>query len=120
MPTIATPYAIDGRGRTALVADEEALRDMIAAVLFTSPGERLNRPSFGSSLQQLVFAPNSPELAATTQFLIQGALQQWMGDLIAVDDIEVTCDDATLHVRLAWTVRRTQEKRIADFVNTLA
>ncbi len=47
------------------------------------------RPDFGSGLMQLVFAPNSPELAATTQFLVQGALQQWLGDLIALEGVEV-------------------------------
>ena len=49
-------------------------------MLFTAPGERVNRPDFGSGLLQLVFAPNSDELAGATQFLVQGALQQWLGD----------------------------------------
>lgn len=71
------PYQIDGRGRSA-EADEVAwIRGLIEQVLFTSPGERVMRPNFGSGVMQLVFAPNSPELAATTQFLVQAALQQY-------------------------------------------
>ena len=71
------PYQFDHRGRTAATDYENHIRDMIEQVLFTSPGERVNRPTFGSGLLQLVFAPNSDELAGTTQFLVQSALQEW-------------------------------------------
>src|SRR5215470_14061933 len=105
------PYHIDVRGRTASADDDEHIRDMIEQVLFTSPGERVNRPTFGSGLMQLVFAPNSPELAAATQFLVQGALQQWLGDLILVDLVEVTAEDSSLRVTIQYTVRRTNERQ---------
>ena len=68
------PYHFDGRGRTAATSNDAHMRDLIEQVLFTAPGERVNRPDFGSGLMQLVFAPNSDELAAATQFLVQGAL----------------------------------------------
>ena len=45
---------------------------------------------------QLVFAPNSAELAATTQLLVQGALQQWLGNLIALQAVDVEAVDSTL------------------------
>jgi uncharacterized protein len=73
------PFRIDSRGRTAQATDADHIRDLIEQVLFTGPGERVNRPSFGSGLLQLVFMPTSDELATATQFLIQGALQQWLG-----------------------------------------
>ena len=60
------PYQFDARGRTAEADDERHIRDLIEQLLFTAPGERVNRPTFGSGLLQLVFAPNSPELAAAT------------------------------------------------------
>ena len=78
------PFHFDGRGRTAATDDDDHIRDMIEQLLFTSPGERVNRPDFGSGLLQLVFAPNSPELAAALQFTMQAALQRWLGDLIDV------------------------------------
>src|SRR5688572_2846201 len=64
------PYQFDGRGRTADADEATWIRGLVEQVLFTSPGERVMRPDFGSGLMQLVFAPNSPELAATTQFLV--------------------------------------------------
>ena len=82
MANLDFPFHFDNRGRTALTDDEDHIRDLIHQVLFTSPGERVMRPNFGSGLLQLVFAPNSTELAATTQLLAQAALQQWLGDLI--------------------------------------
>jgi phage baseplate assembly protein W len=109
------PYHFDARGRTAETGYEDHIRDMIEQVLFTSPGERVNRPDFGCGLMQLVFAPNSDELATATQFLVQGALQQWLGDLIQVNQVDVQTDDAKLHVLVQYTIRRTQEKRTAEF-----
>ena len=91
-------------------------RDLIEQVVFTAPGERVNRPTFGSGLLQLVFAPNSAELAGATQFLVQGALQQWLGDVIQVDAVDVTSEDAAVRVAVTYTVRRTNEQRAAVFV----
>lgn len=109
------PYRFDGRGRTAETGDNEHIRDLIEQVLFTAPGERVNRPNFGSGLLRLVFAPNSEELAAATQFLVQGSLQQWLGDLIEVHDVKVVNDDSALVVTVQYTVRRTLEEQTARF-----
>ena len=109
------PYRFDDRGRTADTDDNSHIRDMIEQVLFTSPGERVNRPSFGCGLMQLVFQPNSEELATTTQFLVQGALQQWLGDLIEVNEVQVESEDSRLQVTIQYTIRRTQERRTAQF-----
>jgi phage baseplate assembly protein W len=113
---IKFPYRLDRRGRTGETDYDDHVRDMIEQVLFTSPGERVNRPSFGSGLLQLVFAPTSDELASTTQFLVQSSLQQWLGDVIQVESVTVENDEATLRISVAYTVRRTQERRIAEFV----
>lgn len=109
------PFHVDTRGRTAVTGDDDHIRNMIEQVLFTSPGERVNHPTFGSGLMQLVFAPNSDELAAAIQFLVQGALQQWLGDVIQVDDLQVESEDATLRLAIQYTVRRTQQRQVAQF-----
>lgn len=109
------PYHFDHRHRTAETDDDNHIRDLIEQVLFTMPGERVNRPDFGSGIMQLVFAPNSPELAATTQFLVQGALQQWVGHLIVVESVEVESVDAELRVRIVFVKRRTGERSQAEF-----
>jgi phage baseplate assembly protein W len=109
------PYSIGGRGRTATTTPDAHVRDLIEQVLFTSPGERVNRPDFGCGLLQLVFAPNSPDVAAATQFLIQGALQQWLGDVIAVESVGVLAEDSSLRVTVQYVVRRTDERAVAEF-----
>lgn len=101
------PYHVDHRRRSALTTDEDHIRDLIEQFVLTGPGERVNRPTFGAGLQQLVFAGNSAELAATVQFMIQGGLQQYLGDLIDVDAVEVEATDSSLQVRVAYVIRRT-------------
>jgi phage baseplate assembly protein W len=109
------PFHFDHRGRTGETDEDDHIRDMIEQVLFTAPGERVNRPDFGSGLLQLVFAPNSDELAATTQYLVQGALQQWLGDLIQVDGVQVESEDAELRVTIRYTIRLTQQQQVTEF-----
>jgi Bacteriophage baseplate protein W len=108
-------FHFDRRGRTAEVGEDTHVRQMIEQLLFTNPGERVNRPDFGSGLQQLVFAPNSIELAATVQFTTQALLQQHLGDLIDVGAIDVTADEASLVVSVSYAIRRTGRPATAVF-----
>ena len=110
------PFHFDARGRTAATSDDDHIRDMIEQLLFTNPGERVNRPDFGSGLLQMVFAPNSPELAAALQYTTQAALQRWLGDVIELQGLEVTSEDAALRVEVRYIVRRTGELRTETFV----
>ncbi len=113
---VAFPYRVDGRGRTAEPQGDDAhLRDLIEQLLFTMPGERVNRPDFGCGLMQLVFAPNSVELAATLQALVQGTLQQWLGHLVRIDEVDTTSEESHLTVVVRYTVLRTQASSVASF-----
>lgn len=118
MTAIAFPYRIDSGGRTAQASTDDHIRDLIEQTLLTAPGERVNRPAFGTGLQQLAFAPNSPEVALATQFLVQGALQQYLGELIQIEAVNVAAEDATLTVVVTYTVRRTQQRQSTTFVST--
>jgi uncharacterized protein len=109
------PFRVDGRGRSAAADDDEHVRDLIEQVLFTAPGERVNRPTFGSGLLQLVFAPNSDELATATQFLVQGALQQWLGEIIDIADVDVVSRDATLEVIVKYRRKSSGQPQTATF-----
>lgn len=113
------PFHIDRGGRTAITGDGDHLRDLIEQVLFTTPGERVNRPELGSGLLQLVFAPNSDELAATLQFTVQASLQQWLGDRIEVGSVEVTNQDSTLRVSVRYRPLRSSEERVAEFTREI-
>lgn len=118
MLNIDFPYRIDGRGLTAATDYDDHVRDMIEELLFTNTGERVNRPTFGSGLLQLVFAPNSPELAATLQFTVQAALQSYLGDVIKLQSLQVTAQDSTLQVVVKYTVIASGNNRTDTFVRS--
>ena len=113
------PFHFDSRGQTAKAEYDQHIRDMIEQLIFTNPGERVNRPDFGTGLLQLIFAPNSPELAATVQFTVQAAIQQWLGDVIELGELEVTSVDSTLQLDLSYIVRRTAEQQSVTLTRTL-
>jgi phage baseplate assembly protein W len=115
------PFKVDGRGRTATAAPgDDHIKQLIEQVLFTALGERVNRPTFGSGVNQLVFAPNSSELASATQFLVQGALQQWLKDIIHVESVIAKNEESTLTVVVHYNiVKRSQETRTAEFAMRL-
>ncbi|QPJ62399.1 MAG: GPW/gp25 family protein [Candidatus Nitronauta litoralis] len=105
------PFTIDERGRSASTNEDDHVRDLIFQVLFTSPGERVNRPEFGCGLKQLVFAPGSDALAAATEQLVHGSLIRWLDPVVAVEEVTVEIDDAELKVRVGYSRRDTGEKR---------
>jgi phage baseplate assembly protein W len=103
MTHIAFPLRLDASGRTARADDEAYLRGLIEQVLFTRPGERVERPDFGSGVAALVFATNGDELVSAARSLVQAALQQHLGELIRVDDVRVAALDAILEVTVVYT-----------------
>jgi len=113
------PFRFDDGGRTATSNDAD-IRELIEQVLFTAPGERVNRPTFGSGALQLVFAPANDALAAAVQLTVQGAVQQTLGDLIQVTNVEATTEETTLHVTISYLVRSTQQQNQAVFTRATA
>ena len=115
MTQIAFPYRIDGRGRTADAGMNAHVRDLIEQTLFVSPGERVNNPAFGSGLLGLTFEPAGDTVAAATQLAVQAALQQWLGDVIHVQAVEVTTSDSTLSVTVRYVIVQTRQQQVAQF-----
>ncbi len=97
------PYSVNNQRRTATTYRSDHVRDLIEQVLFTAQGERVNRPGFGAGIERLVFAPNSDELASSTKTIVQGALQQWLADVIVVENVETSSDEGTLEVTVVYT-----------------
>ena len=116
---LAYPYRFSTLGRTAQTSDEIHIRDLIEQVLFTIPGERVMRPDFGSGVAQLVFAPNSVELASATQMLIQGSLQQWLGEVIVVQGVRVEANDAVLSITVQYSIRSNDQMQVQTFTQPL-
>jgi phage baseplate assembly protein W len=109
------PFQFDGRGWTADPLDDY-VRQLVEQVLFTSPGERVNLPDFGSGLLQLPFAPNSVEMAAATQFTVQGALQKWLSSYIKVQSVTAAADDGILTVTVSYAPLNTNVTQVQTFV----
>ena len=119
MLNIDVPFHVDSRGRTALTSDRDHLSDLLKLLLFTHPGERVNRPDFGGGCLQLPFNLNSLELAAALKFNLQANLQRWLGDLIDVRELNVIAEEATLYIQLKYLARRTNEVRTDTFTQTV-
>jgi phage baseplate assembly protein W len=111
------PFHYDSRGRVGTTDKDDHIRDMIHQVLFTNPGERVNRPDFGCGLLQLVFMPNSDALATATQFTAQGALQRWLNALIQVEQVQVKNVEERLEVTVVYVKRDTGERRQERFIS---
>jgi len=108
---VAFPFRVDGNGRTAACDDARHVRDLLEQLLFTVPGERVNRPTFGTGVLQLVFGPGGPEVAAATQLLVQGALQEWLGDVLDVEAVRATAGEGTLTIAVDYRVLASGERR---------
>jgi phage baseplate assembly protein W len=109
------PFSVGAHGGTRATSYEEHVRDMVEQVLFTSPGERVNRPDFGTGVLQLVFAPLSDALVAATRVSVQAALQHWLSEEIVVEDVDVERNDSTLIITVSYLIRRTATRRVDRF-----
>jgi phage baseplate assembly protein W len=115
-PFLDFPFHLDGRGRSGTTGEDDHIRDLIYQVLFTNPGERVNRPDFGCGLKALVFMPNSDVLAAATQTLVKGSLQRWLENEIRVEDVKVAAVEERLEVTVVYRTRTTGERRVDTLV----
>ena len=113
---IEFPYQFDGRGRSAEAATADYVKQLVEQTLFTSPGERVNLPDFGSGLLQLPFAPNSMEMAAATQFAVQGALQKWLGSYLKTESVTASAQESTLTVTVSYVLLATDVTQVQTFV----
>jgi Bacteriophage baseplate protein W len=109
------PFHFDAAARSATTGLDDHVRDLIWQVLFTSPGERVMRPDFGSGLLRLVFEPNSSALAATTQMLIQGGLHQYLSHLIAVESVNVENVDSVLQIEVRYAMLLDRSTHVVAF-----
>jgi uncharacterized protein len=117
--SLSFPFNIATRGVTATSESEKHIRELIEVVLFTQPGERVNRPTFGAGASQLVFALNSNELAAATQLMIQGALQQTLGDRISIENVSVSSDDSNLNISVTYSIKSSTVTQTVNFSRQL-
>lgn len=108
----AFPFKIDDAGRVATSTGDDNIRGKIVQVLLTAPGERVGVPEFGCGLRALVFDPNNDILAAATEFAINRALQQWLGDEIITQAVDVSARDDGLVVQVVYLRRDSLERSV--------
>lgn len=120
MTEFGYPYRIDSAGRTASATEALHVRQLVEQLLFTEPGERVNQPDLGGGLRRLLFAANSPEVASATEYLVQGALQRFLGDRVQIESVQVNSVDERLEITIQYRLLRTQERRVEQFVQALS
>ncbi len=112
----AYPFRIDpASGQAAQTSYATHVDQMIRQILLTAPGERADLPEFGCGLRQLVFAPHSDALDATTKILVQKALNRWLSDQIVVQQVTVGAPvpgvEEQMQVQIEYTLIETQSKQ---------
>jgi len=109
----AYPFRIDpASGQAAQASYPDHVDQMIRQILLTAPGERADLPEFGCGLKQLIFAPHSDALNATTQILVQKALNRWLSDQIVVQQVSVAPlvagQEEQIQIEIDYTLVETQ------------
>jgi phage baseplate assembly protein W len=118
---IRYPLSVDtGLGRLAQESNyAEHVEQLMRQVLFTNPGERVNRPDFGCGIRRMVFAPNSETSASLAQITVVQALETWLGDLISVDRVEIKSIDEVLEIKIIYFIKAQQQRRYLNLEVTL-
>jgi phage baseplate assembly protein W len=119
--SIHYPIAIDAAfGRLDPETDYAAhVEQMIKQVLFTTPGERVNRPDLGCGIRRMVFAPNSEVSASLAQVMIFEALKRWLDPAISVSDVRTNAVNERLEIRIAYVLKARGERRYLNLEITL-
>ena len=117
----AFPFRIDPISGQAQQAPYGAhVNQMIRQLLLTSPGERADFPQFGCGLRQLLFAPNSDALQATTNLTVQRALNQWLAGQVQVVNVTVSPgpgdDFSQIVVLVEYILIETRSKQMTQVI----
>ena len=109
--TFGFPFAVSSGGRITASGGDEAIRGKIIQVLFTAPGERVNKPDFGCGLFNLVFEPNDAVMAAAMEFTVGQALTRWMREDIIIDAVSVEAQEERALIQVVYTHRQDRQQQ---------
>ena len=102
---LSFPPRVGSDGRLVWSEGEANIRESIAVVLKTEPGERVGVPEFGAGLGRFLFEPNNAATHARMQDAIVRALERWERR-IAVEGVEIVADSADAELALATITYR--------------
>lgn len=107
------------RGAIAITDDlDRHLRDKVLAVLFTAPGERVNRPRFGVGLDRTLFEGLDELTVAAVEFRIAENMRRELGDEASIDrvDVEAVPDEGQLLISIDYRRRSDRSPRNLEIV----
>ena len=109
----AFPLKVDTQGGIALTSEKDELEQAILIILGTPVGTRVMRPTFGSRLHELVFAPNNSHTAAQARRFVEEAIGMWEPRIRILEIIVQPHDnqDNCLVVEITYQVKTTHDKR---------
>ncbi len=92
-------------GRSATVERDRWIRDLLEAFLFTNPGERINRPEFGSGLIAMVFRGNHAALSDALDANVRASIEQYFSHLLDLEELKIEQHDALLEIEVVYRTR---------------
>ncbi len=113
------PFQVSDVGTPRTALRKDTVHQQLEQLLFTLPGERVNRPDFGCGVQRLVFSEASPESAATAEYVVSSAIAKHMGAVIDLDAVRVSVDDTTLYIDVLYTLLDSGDELAATFSQPL-
>jgi hypothetical protein len=107
------PPKLNSRGGIALVSNEEKVAQAIHVILSTPIGQRVMRPTFGSRLHELIFAPANPETFGLAEMYVQDALNFWEPriELLEVSAGSDEDQPGMLLIRIRYLIKATHDER---------
>lgn len=101
---LSFPLRLDNRGRLATSNYARHIGELIEQVLFTRPGERVNRPDFGTPIPGAVFDSATPELMTQLQYMVQTSLHRFMDGAISVENVAVVQVENRIEITINYTI----------------
>jgi hypothetical protein len=84
-----------------MVAGNEKVRQFFESFLFTVPGERVNRPTYGAGAPRLVFR-GVVQVEQTLRQGIQGNLTTELSDLVDITAVESSVVESTVTITVRY------------------
>ena len=113
------PFGFDSAtGGVATSVGEDNIRQCIAVILATKPGERQMLPKFGCRIHEMLFAPNTAATAAMIEHYVREALERWEPRIEVVEVQAVPRANGQINVVLDYVVNATRAR--AQFMHVLS
>lgn len=103
---IAHPFRKGTRSFPEAAVDKDLIKQSIHMIVFTSRGERVMRPDFGSGAQRFVFANNDPFLESLIKEDLRASIAKFEPRVI-VQEIRTTREDTSIEIEVFYVIRAT-------------